>query len=123
MRHHLLLAALLGAALLSAPAVRVAHAGACTTTRCTCNDDCSGSLVCGDQGGTKYCCGPPVTGTPCQKKDGGASAGDGGGGGGGDGGCALGGGAGPGLVGPALAAGLLLAARRVRRRQRGRARG
>jgi hypothetical protein len=103
---------------------RVAGAGACLTTTCKCDDDCSG-LVCSADG---HCCGPPVTGTPCQKDGGGGGAGGGSGGAGSDagtppsgggGGCGVGGAVGSG-AGAALATSLLLlgAARRRTPRRR-----
>lgn len=48
-----------------------ASAGACITQTCTCDDDCPG-LVCSAEG---VCCGPPVTGTPCEPGGGGGTAG------------------------------------------------
>jgi hypothetical protein len=61
-----------------------ARAGACTQTKCTCNSQCSGTLVCSAEG---LCCGIQGPGRPCPADAGG----DGGNQGSDDDGCSYGG--------------------------------
>jgi hypothetical protein len=93
-----------------------ARAGACTQTKCTCNSQCSGTLVCSAEG---LCCGIQGPGRPCPADAGGdggnQTSGD-------DDGCSYGGRAHtPGALSAAAvtSSGLaLLALRRRRRRPR-----
>jgi hypothetical protein len=107
MRTLLLLAGLmLGATV----CVSQARAGACTQTRCSCNGQCSGTLVCSDDG---LCCGITGPGRPCPAdagSDGGGKTAD-------DEGCSYGGsGRVPGLLSAATLAAVSLALLRRRRR-------
>jgi hypothetical protein len=106
MRTLLLLAGLiLGATVF----VSQARAGACTQTRCTCNGQCSGTLICSAEG---LCCGIAGAGRPCPADAGG----DGGGKTDDDDGCSYGG---SGLARGALpAAGLAAVSLALLRRRR-----